>query len=385
MHHVSVTLTGLRGFLRRESRKGKVKLRYRNRAFLQLEQLGDRIVPAPYTVDTLGDLPDMNVGDGLAKDANNQTSLRAAIMEGNAQEQAVDPNVSINFQAGLSGTITLATRLDPLIRNFTITGPGASILTVERSGAPGTPNFRIFEIGVFTTSHILGLTISGGSAASGAGIWNGGNLTVTSCNITNNHATNTGGGISSAAAGTVTVSGCHIYLNTAGTLGGGIYYDGPQLIVGLASHIYANTARLGGGINTFSGNTSIREMSQIYGNSALAGGGIYTAGTLTMDGGQLVANSVATAGGLPGQGGGIYVEPAGNVTFTGVRIERNTASGNGSQGGGFYLRTNATLRLLQMCTLTGNTAPVGPGGAKQNPSTYQVLGSPGVTDQVTDL
>jgi len=38
-----------------------------------------------FTVNTTDDTSDVNIGDGQALDANNQTSLRAAIDEGNAQ------------------------------------------------------------------------------------------------------------------------------------------------------------------------------------------------------------------------------------------------------------------------------------------------------------
>ncbi len=43
-------------------------------------------IPDPHVffVNTTADTPDANPGDGLALDANGQTSLRAAIMEANA-------------------------------------------------------------------------------------------------------------------------------------------------------------------------------------------------------------------------------------------------------------------------------------------------------------
>ncbi|SRR5579884_907776 len=85
-----------------------------------LEVLEDRRVPAAFTVNTIQDTPDANLGDGIAKDANGLTSLRAAIQEGNAD---ADASVSISI-AAFSDPITLLSALPDLGKNFTIAGPG---------------------------------------------------------------------------------------------------------------------------------------------------------------------------------------------------------------------------------------------------------------------
>src|SRR5215212_6000700 len=64
-------------------------------------------------------------------------SLRAAIASAVSGE-------TINF--AVSGSITLTTGELLISRNLIITGPGAANLTVERSAATGTADFRILNV-----------------------------------------------------------------------------------------------------------------------------------------------------------------------------------------------------------------------------------------------
>src|ERR1700682_1670737 len=52
---------------------------------------------------------------------------------------------TINFGAGIT-TITLTSDELLINKNLTIIGSGANLLSVQRSAASGTPNFRIFNI-----------------------------------------------------------------------------------------------------------------------------------------------------------------------------------------------------------------------------------------------
>jgi hypothetical protein len=60
----------------------------RRRAALRAELLESRVVLATFVVNTTVDTVDAIVGDGLAQDANGNTSLRAAIMEANFTTEA---------------------------------------------------------------------------------------------------------------------------------------------------------------------------------------------------------------------------------------------------------------------------------------------------------
>src|SRR4051812_30828172 len=75
---------------------------------LVVRELEDRSTPSTFTVTDLGD-----AGPG---------TLRQAVLDANAQSGAD----TIDFQAGLSGTITLTSGQLDLTDDVTITGPGAA-------------------------------------------------------------------------------------------------------------------------------------------------------------------------------------------------------------------------------------------------------------------
>ena len=107
---------------------------------------GAKSTPAPMAslnlVNTLADAPDANLGDSVCDSdgatSGSQCTLRAAIQEANAA--AGDD--TITFDPSLSGDISLASALPDPNSNLSINGPGASILTVQRSVAGGTGNWH---------------------------------------------------------------------------------------------------------------------------------------------------------------------------------------------------------------------------------------------------
>src|SRR5215472_3624073 len=88
-------------------------------------------------------------------------SLRQAIMD------ACDGS-TITFGNTVTSPITLTTADLVIDKNLTITGPGANLLTVERSSAAGTPQFRILTINPGKTVTIYGLTVTNGHSPDGA-------------------------------------------------------------------------------------------------------------------------------------------------------------------------------------------------------------------------
>jgi len=80
----------------------------------------------------------------------------------------------------VNGTITLTTGELAINKDLSITGPGATSLTVERSTAPGTPDFRVFRPQSGTVITISGLTVSNGRTSDGVGIRNEGTFTLLS-------------------------------------------------------------------------------------------------------------------------------------------------------------------------------------------------------------
>ncbi len=110
-----------------------------------VEALEGRVVLTTITVMSLAD--------------SGPDTLRAAITQADLD---TSPD-TIAFAPSVTGTITLLSALPDLSADITIDGPGASLLTVARSAASGTPDFRILDVPVGANATISGLTVSGGS------------------------------------------------------------------------------------------------------------------------------------------------------------------------------------------------------------------------------
>ncbi len=311
-------------------------------------------------------------------------SLRQAIIDANVNSDSS----AINFQNGLTGTISLLTALPDLSTSVAINGPGASVLTVQRSTAGGTPNFRIFKVNSGITVTIAGLTISNGNLITfgdnGGGVLNSGALTLTNCNIHGNNAGTVigafglGGGIYHAGS-SLKLNNCNIgglepsQANTVGASGAGVFSSGPFTMnagsivgnsgVGLAVGtgttatlneviITNNTEHGNGGAGVLVLGTAKIANSVIANNTASggSGGGIRNAGTLTL------VNSTVSGNSSIGSGGGVYNFNATgtliNVTVTNNRADTDGNS-SGSENSGGVLQGGGTL-LLHNTIVAGN-------------------------------
>src|SRR6516162_4893442 len=111
-------------------------------------------------------------------------SLRQAITS------AADGDI-IDFS--VTGTITLTSGELLLSKALSVKGPGADVLSVQRSTAGGTPGFRIFNIQSSGIVALSGLTIQNGQADFGGGIHNeSATLTIRDCAIVGNAVTQQG-------------------------------------------------------------------------------------------------------------------------------------------------------------------------------------------------
>jgi CSLREA domain-containing protein len=274
-------------------------------------------------------------------------SLRQAIIDANANSDSS----SINFQLGLTGTISLSTALPDLSTSMAINGPGASVLTVQRSTAGGTPNFRIFKVNSGITVNIAGLTISNGNlitfADNGGGVLNSGALTLTNCNIHGNSAgLGLGGGIYHAGS-SLNLNNCNIgglqpgQANRAGASGGGVFSSSPFAMN--AGSIVGNS---GIGLAVGTGTTAKLNGVVITNNteSGSGGAGVLVSGTANITN-SLIANNTASGG----DGGGIRNNGNGTLTVTNSTISGNSTIG---AGGGVY-NFNASATLINV-TVTNN-------------------------------
>src|SRR5271156_5336836 len=238
------------------------------------------------------------------RDDGSTGSLRWAIMQANAD---ANPPSTINFQSGLTGTITLTSALPAITANVTITGPGEGSLTVSGNNSATVGTIFTIETGV--TASISGLNIENGNsgAGNGGGILNNGTLTVISCTISNNSG-GEGGGIRNN--GTLTLMSSTVSGNTTAGFGGGIGNDSTLTVVNSTFSGNSAPGNDGGAISN-TGTLTVTN-STFSANSAYIGGGIDNASTLTMTN-SIVAGNTAPLGDGDINQEGTYTDGGGNV------------------------------------------------------------------------
>jgi len=298
-----------------------------------------------------------NARDGAANAANcpgtgASCRLRDAIAAAAAGDTIAFSNTTaggaVNFFDGGVHTITLNTGELLIDKSLTITGPGASKLSVD-----GNQASRVFNItAAGATVTLDALTIANGkvSGASGfnfgGGISNSGTLNVTNSTISGNSVTgsgnNSGGGILNG--GTLNVTNSTISGNSASgginNTGGGISSGGGTLTV-TNSIISSNSISGGSGFNSGGGinsggtltvtNSAISSNSISGGSGSNSGGGINSGGTLTVTNSTIFGNSVIGGIGF-NSGGGIL--STGGTNVTGSIISSNSIGGSGNNSGG---------------------------------------------------
>ena len=125
---------------------------------------------------------------------NGNCTLREAINAVNAQFPydncpAGDGNNDTIDLTGLSGTIVLTSVCPDIRKNVTVTGPGASVLSINANGVWSV--LGVFNEGIAPTVNVYGLTITGGNhPVMGGGMYIMGPATVniSSCVISGNQA-----------------------------------------------------------------------------------------------------------------------------------------------------------------------------------------------------
>ena len=214
------------------------------------------------------------------------------------------------------------------VPGVTITGPGASLLTIDASDAHTSSTFaRVFTVQAGAAATISGLTISGGRRFVGGGILNDGILTLDHVVVTNNESTWAGGGIESHSGASLTIKDSTITGNISGYHAAGL-------------NLIASTA-------TDAANVVIQSSTISHNVASVANGGRGGGVSLWSAGGQLTVTMTNTtvSGNSAFAGGGLNVE-AGNVALTIVQgtIADNRAEGTGSTAGGVYAVGAPTLK-----------------------------------------
>ncbi len=280
-------------------------------------------------------------------------TLRDAISVANATAGAEQITFKTSLTTGGPVTITLLSALPDLASDMTITGPGADLLTIERSTADGTPKFRIFTINSGRTVNISNLTAAKGHVLSpnnGGAVLNNGTLTLTNCNIYGSTAEPSefgghgeGGGIMNLGA--LTVNNCNVggtepsQKNTAVNGGGGVWHQLGTFSMN-GGTISGNT---GGGLYALQGTVALNGVA-VTSNTSHAYAGV-SLKPLTTIVNCLIADNVVTGFGA----GGLYNSGAE------AQVINTTITGNSSaqSGGGIYMHNNGKMTLTNV-TVTNN-------------------------------
>jgi CSLREA domain-containing protein len=309
----------------------------------------------PFTVTTIVDHDD---GVCSAFDC----SLREAI---NALDDLIVSGV-ITFAPNVRGTIELTAALpdvDPPA-SWEIAGPGANLLTIHRRVSTQFAIFTITNVAFGRTAKISGLTVSNGAggivsshsnltvtrcvisdnaAANAAGIFNDGSgssmfpatLTVDSCTLRNNNASQFGGALFNSGANngqaTMTLVNCTIADNNAGSRGAAIHNTGSGGVATvniLNCTISNNSATLGGIFNTNggSGTATVTTRNSIFKTGSSGVNFSTTSGGVISQGHNLSSDA---AGGDAGAGPGGLLNQTGDVRNTNPMLNANGLQNNG--------------------------------------------------------
>lgn len=332
---------------------------------------------ASFTVTSLDDSPDANVGDGQCASvlAGSPCTLRAAIQEANASvgaDQIVLPagNLTLSI-AGLGEDLSASGDLD-ISESVSILGAGESlthidgadldrVLDLRGSGLPGELLVAMTDL---TVENGQVLTLGEGEGGGCVRISDNARLTFQRVTVDSCSSRNNGVGILNQGAlvgDEVTISNNISIDGVQGfSHGGGISIEGPGTLIDLSRcSIHGNVASNGGGINALSsfGQDDLRatinlDRCSITHNEVLQLGGGINAVANT----DVAVTNTTIAENIAGMGGGIF-----NDGFAFFFLSHVTVAGNDAHSSGGIGEVHFNDQFIQLANsvVAGNTASFG--------------------------
>jgi CSLREA domain-containing protein len=322
---------------------------------------------ATFNVNDTADTPDANPGTGGCADASSKCTLRAAIMEANANGVSdtivLDADTYVLTIAPVNPDTDAVGDLD-ITDDVEILGSASPSLS-RISGDDGALGDRILEVSSGAVVEIEDVVIEGGDSSVGGGgieVTGASSLDLLGCHVSNNRGDGPGGilvsGNSSLSLELVTMEDnvSDGFLNA-----GGITCALGSALDILDSTIQSNAGQLTGGVATYCVTTlTSSTINENQATSGFATGG----GILVRPGGDLTAVNSTISGNTSGMnGGGIYVAAPfiyiSEATLNNTTVAFNHASGD---GGGVYVAhssggLSAENSILADNTDTGSNAP----------------------------
>ncbi|MDH3540888.1 MAG: right-handed parallel beta-helix repeat-containing protein, partial [Acidimicrobiia bacterium] len=235
-------------------------------------------------------------------------------------------------------------------------GAGATILDGGNAGTTVT-------VGSGATVSIAGVTIRGGVATEGGGIFNQGALDVSNSTIADNQAVERGAGILNDSGSTLVLTRTLVADNVAQLSGGGVYSRGDTSTITVTDSEFDGNQAVeenGGGINISDSDLSVSRSTLSANTAGNDGGGLYAVGTGTVTLGNVTVSG-NTAGSDTGLGGGVFLRDP-PLTVSHATIYENGAF----RGGGLWVAGGTVT--LGSTILTGNH---GTSGVAPNPDCGQ--------------
>jgi len=289
-----------------------------------------------------------------------QGSLRSAINDANG---TVGADV-IQFDPGLTGTITLASDLPNITESITVNGLDA--VTIDGGwrdgGATGHSVFQVYAAtGAFSFNDV---TITGGNATHGGAVGfvnSSGDLTISSSTITGNYSNNGAVTAFSPSIGSLTVTDTTVSNNQSGNVfpsGSG----GVTVIAALTSFPVTVTNSIFDANVGYEGGALYLQMQTA--DRATITGSTFTNNHSSTEGGAFhlalgsvtIADSTFTGNSTDGSGGALYLDGGDNVITDSV-FTNNTANFDGGA-----MRVSQGMSI-DNTTISGNSAASGSGGA----------------------
>ncbi|MEM1025013.1 MAG: choice-of-anchor Q domain-containing protein [Myxococcota bacterium] len=353
---------------------------------LMLAFAAPRAEAATYSVNDNGDDIDLVPGDGLCETPTFTCTLRAAIMECNANGEAdVIELPAGNYGLSLGGSnedFAISGDLD-IRDDLVILGAGAT--TTRVSAQLLTPPDRVFHVldGVVEFSNF---TIMRGSASDGGGLSNeGGDTLLVDMMLMQNSAGSQGGALfNSGSNSRLRVRDSILFSNTSSGSGGAVANRSSGILRLTRSDVRGNSAALRGGgvVNFANGDARVLRGGMRDNTAGQAGGGIANIDAeLDLDKTRISANTANLGGGVYHEqdsatasivtlltevdnnqaidGAGFYVR-GGEVDLITAEAHDNVASGT---GGGFFIDSNNNQMELLNVAAYSNEAQNGGGVA----------------------
>lgn len=226
------------------------------------------------------------------------------------------------------------------VRVVGVDGPG--LTTVDGGGVDSVVRFTSGET---PATRLEGLTITGGKAWQGGGIYiSAASPTLTDLHVVGNDADHEGGGMYVSGGGPA-MSGLVLEQNTSANGGGGLYANLATVTLE-ASEISDNgTGEKGGGLYLQDSVVEVRDARFESNHADHYGGAVYQGG------GETTWTRVAFQSNVSaGSGAGICAETSAIATLTSVSFIGNDA---GHEGGGLNLTTYAAASL-ERCLFSSN-------------------------------